>query len=87
MKTYRAEILGRIPNGLTANDVYASVWQIVSESTTVESSSKRSLSGNHVSVIVTYQANNDNEAKAVISRASTGVYNFSADIIGPREVK
>lgn len=84
---YRAEILGKVPYGLTWNDVYASVISMVGEKTILESSSKRRLAGGMVSVIVTYNALNETEAKATVAYAARGVTNFSADIIGPKEVK
>lgn len=88
MAIFSGEILGRVPNGLTHNDVFATVKSMVEEySGGIESISKRRLAGNMVSITVRFAAVNENQAKHILNLAYHSVFNFSADVIGPREVK
>lgn len=86
MNRYRVEIMGRVPNGLTHNDVHASVQSIMAESATVESVVKRRLAGNMISLIVTFQAEGVVKARTVVNRGMTGVSGFSADSFGFRDL-
>jgi len=85
---YRAEILGRVPKGLTHNDVYASILSMLNEDPmSVQSTSKRRLAGNMISVICVIDAADFGSARRIITGAASGVSNFSFDVIGPKEVK
>ena len=86
-KFFRAEILGQTPNGLTENDVFAAINSAMRQSHGVQSCSKRRLSGGMVSVVVVFQAYDMMLAKASLNYARNSVPGFSADIIGPREVR
>lgn len=87
MKTYRAEILGQVPNGLTHNDVFATVNSMLRDRVPVQSITKRRLAGNMVSVVVVIQAPSATSAVSEIVYAANSVFNFSYDVISPREVK
>ena len=79
MKTYRVEILGRVPNGLSHNEVYATVNSLLRERVGVESVTKRRLSGGMVSIVAKIEADNATEAYRhgeYVGRAVTG---FSFD--------
>lgn len=82
MNRYRVEIMGHVPNGMTHNDIHASVLSLISETATVESIIKRRLAGGMVSLIVTFQAESVVKARTVVNRAMTGVLGFSADSFG-----
>lgn len=85
MKRYRAEVLGAVPNGLTHNDVFASFMSMVKEYDSEARVTKRRLAGNMISLIVTFEADSEAEARAIVYYAKTGVLNFSADTVGFRE--
>lgn len=88
MNRYRAEILGRVPNGLTHNDVFATVNMMLrGMGSPVHSVTKRRLAGNMISIVCVYDADTERNAAAKIMYAQFAVTNFSADIIGPKEVK
>ena len=87
MTMYRAEILGKVPYGLTHNDVYATILQMVNEGAdNVHSVVKRRLAGGLVSVVTVFESANSATATTVIRSAGTAVYQFSFDILGPKEV-
>lgn len=86
MNRYRVEILGQVPNGLTQNDVYASVRSLIGECADIESGSQRRLPGGMVSVVVTFKTYSLHHAIQVSRRARTGVTGFSADMVGPRQL-
>jgi hypothetical protein len=86
MNRYRAEILGRVPNGLTANDVYASAISLISEVTILESSSKRRLAGDMVSIVVTFYGLNVIEARKTLNKVGTGILGFSCDTVSFRDL-
>jgi len=86
-KMFRAEILGTVPNGLTENDVFAIVGSAMRESHKVQSVTKRRLSGGMVSIVVVFEAYDSVLAGASLQYARNSVGGFSADIIGPREVR
>lgn len=87
MSTYRAEILGVVPNGLSHNDVFASVLSMMREHDSRSTVTKRRLAGNMISLIVRYRAVDHDSATRIIRSVSTGVNHFSSDVIGPREVR
>ena len=78
---FRAEILGRVPNGLTHNDVFATVNSVIREYHSTESVSKRRLSGNMVSIIAVFEAMGSAEAKQAAVYAGNSVTNFSFDVM------
>lgn len=84
---YRVEILGKVPAGLTWNEVHATILQVLDEySPRVQSVTKRRLTGNHVSVIAVYEAGSYSDALTMMRIAGRSVYNFSFDVIGPKSV-
>lgn len=84
MSQYRVEILGAVPNGLTHNEVFATINSVIREDgRKVQSVTKRRLAGNHVSVQAIFEAESLDAATQVARYAQTSVFNFSADIIGP----
>jgi len=68
MNRYRVEWLGRVPSGLTHNEVYATVNSMIRDYAHVESVTKRRLAGNMVSIIAVF------EATSATSAASQAVY-------------
>jgi len=84
---YRAEILGKVPYGLTHNDVFASINSMMRERPGTESVTKRRLAGNMVSIIVVFEDKDIHSAKRIMQYVSTSVNGFSADVIGPREIR
>lgn len=87
MNRYRAEILGTVPNGLTHNDVYASALSLLNEEATNVLVTKRRLSGNMISLIVTLDSDNVITARKTLSKVIYGISGFSADTFGFRQVK
>lgn len=84
MNLYRAEIIGRVPYGLTHNEVFATINSVVREDErVVKSVTKHRLAGDHVSVQVIFEAEDLADAARVARYAQSSVFNFSADIIGP----
>lgn len=83
MKTYRAEILGRVPNGLTHNDVFATVNSVLRERVQVESVTKRRLAGGMVSIIAKFSGEFSTaaSASAEVMYAATSVSGFAADVM------
>lgn len=86
MNTYRAEVLGRVPHGLTHNDVYASFLSMVREADSEAVVSKRRLAGDMVSLIVSFKAEGVIEARKTLHSATTGVTGFSADTVAFRDL-
>lgn len=84
---YRAEILGRVPMGLTWNEVHATILQVLTdESPRVESVTKRRLAKGHVSVIAVFEASSYPDALRMLNNAGRSVNSFSFDVIGPRSL-
>jgi hypothetical protein len=84
MVLFKAEILGKVPNGLTHNDVHATILSVVNdESPRVQTVNKRRLSGNMVSVVCVFEAENMTEAMRIMRYAASSVTGFSADVVGP----
>lgn len=77
MKRYRAEVLGKIPYGLSHNDVFASFNMMIRERVRVQSVTKRRLAGNMISLIVAFET--DEDASAEIAYAASSVLGFSYD--------
>lgn len=83
---YRAEILGKVPAGLTWNDVYATILQVLTDETKVIGISKCRVPKGQVSVIATIEATDSAAALRMFREAGRSVYNFSFDVIGPKSV-
>lgn len=81
MSTHRLEVLGRVPNGLTHNDVFASFLSLMKEADSEAVVTKRRLSGNIISLIVTFEAPSATSAVAQVNYAAHGITNFSYDLI------
>lgn len=86
MDLYRVEILGKVPNGLTHNEVFATVNSLVRLKAFTQSVNKRRLAGNMVSIIAVFAADSSAEAGQIARYAGTSVTGFSFDTI-VRKVK
>lgn len=86
MTTYRVEVLGKVPYGLTHNDVFASFNSLMRDYANVKTLTKRRLKGDHVSLVVVFDAPSKTSAVSQVVYCANGVTNFSYDVIGPREV-
>lgn len=80
MNRYRVEVLGRVPYGLTHNDVFASFNSLMRERNKVQSCSGRSRK-DMVSLIVTFESEDKNSARFAAQYAASGVTGFSFDIV------
>lgn len=78
---FRVEFLGRVPNGLTHNDVFATINSMLRDSVQVESVSKRRLAGNMVSIVAVFEAPSATSAVAQANYVARSVTNFSYDLI------
>lgn len=85
-KVYRAEVLGHVPNGLTHNEVFASINSLLRDRVKVESVTKRRLAGGMVSVIAKFEAKDSTTASAEVMYAARSLPGFSFDVM-VREVK
>lgn len=84
MVLFKIEILGKVPNGLTHNDVHATILSVMNEkSSRVQTVNKRRLAGDMVSVVCVFEAENMTDAVGIGRYAMTSVTGFSADLIGP----
>ena len=81
MDKYRVEILGKVPHGLTHNDVFATVNSVLRERVQVESVTKRRLAGNMVSVIAVFESESMTQAAQQARYAGHAVSGFSFDTI------
>lgn len=81
MNRYRVEILGQVPNGLTHNDVFATVNSMLRDDYTerVESVTKRRLSGGFVSIVAVFEAADSTRAGVAARYAGQSVTGFSFD--------
>jgi len=86
MSRYRAEVLGRVPYGLTHNDVYASFLSMMREHDSEAVVTKRRLAGNTISLIVAFKSEDTESSSRAVNYAATGVTGFSFDLM-IREVK
>lgn len=86
MNVYRAEVLGRVPHGLTHNDVFASFQSLMQESDAKAVVTKRRLAGNFVSLIVTFDSKDIVSARVSLHKAKMGILGFSADTISVRDM-
>ena len=73
--------MGRIPYGLTYNEVFATIDSILRDRVPVESVTKRKLSGNMVSIIAVYEAPSATSAVSEANYAAHAVTNFSYDLV------
>lgn len=83
MTTYRVEVLGRVPYGLTHNDVHASFLSMLQEHDTTATVVKRRLAGDMVSLIARFKSEDAFTAAKAARYAASGITGFSFDIIGP----
>lgn len=79
MNRYRVEYLGAVPNGLTHNEVFATIKSLLGERVKVQSVTKRRLAGNMVSVIAVFEARDSMQAQTEAVYAGRAVPNFSFD--------
>lgn len=86
MNKYRAEVLGRVPHGLTHNDVFASFQSMMRETDSKALVTKRRLAGNMVSLIVTFDSKDIVSARVALHKAKMGITGFSADTISVRDM-
>ena len=76
---FQAEILGRIPIGLSANDVAASVVSMMRENVMLIRWSKSQPLPGMVAVQLHFRAVDEDTAETALRYAYTGVNGFSAD--------
>lgn len=76
---YRAEVLGKVPYGLTHNDVFASFDSVLRDRVQVQSVTKRRLAGGTISLIAVFETETNGSAEVMY--AASSVYNFSFDVI------
>lgn len=81
MNRYRAEVLGSVPRGLTHNEVFASFLSMMREVDSQALVTKRRLSGNMISLIVSFESEAANKASAQVAYAAHGVTGFAFDIM------
>lgn len=75
-------MLGKVPAGLTHNDVLATFGSVLADRVEVESVTKRRLKGGMISLVARFEDDNTFKAEADVRYAATSVYNFSFDLIG-----
>lgn len=78
---FKAEIIGKVPYGLTHNDVHATILSVANERVRPQSVVKRRLAGNHVSVIVAFESESRETARKEARYMASSVLGFSADVI------
>ena len=81
MSHFRAEVLGRVPNGLTHNDVFASFDSMMKEVDSQALTTKRRLSGNMISLIVSFESKDVNTASVAVIDSARGISGFAFDVI------
>lgn len=86
MDTYRTEILGEVPYGLTHNEVFASFLSMMREHDSETMVTKRRLAGNRISLIVRFQSDDDFTATDAVWYAARGIPGFSFDVLPLRIV-
>jgi hypothetical protein len=79
MNRYRVELLGKVPYGLTHNEVFATVNSVLRDYAPVESVTKRRLAGNMVSIIAVFEATSTTSATSMAVYSGNAVTNWSFD--------